>query len=215
MIQGLILAADRPPAFPKPVLVLLPILQRGKLLVGCLEKLGKLQAPPSEPAGKIGSLPLPLFQHNWKGVVQGIIGGNIVVLPAGIPQGAFPADLVGAPVKNGGGVAVVDTVFREGGAESVPHRAKRFGGGTQPLPHIFRPAALRIARFPLLHGRAQTPQTVLRQKKKDHRSDEGLVEHTGPGAGIPQPQSHRGVGDHIAQGGEDPPLPPACPGEKS
>ena len=34
-------------------------------------------------------------------------------------------------------------------------------------------------------------------------------------AGIPQPKSHRGVGVHIAQGSEDPPLPPACSGEES
>ena len=41
-------------------------------------------------------------------IVQGVVSGHIICVPAGSAQGAGPADLVGCPIKYCGHIFVVD-----------------------------------------------------------------------------------------------------------
>ena len=92
-----------------------------------------MEAPGGKVLGEVPRLPAAPVRHGGQGVVEGIEGGGVVPLPAGVPQGAAAAHLVRRPVKNGGHVPVIGA----GAAESALHGLVELPESTGRLPQAF------------------------------------------------------------------------------
>lgn len=131
--------------------VLLAQQKGGKLAVDGLQKLGEVDAAVGKMGGEILGLGLATLQQKGRGIVEGVKGGGILLLPAELAQRAAPAYLLRRPVENDRRVfllrrrgAVHAVIQRphclrssvQPGAERFPLRCLRFGGGGL-LPDAF------------------------------------------------------------------------------
>ena len=213
--QGLILPAYRPPAFLQAALILLAVTQGGELLVGRAQEGREADTSAGKPPRVIPRLPLPLLQHGREGVVQGVVGADGILSPTGAPQRTAGAHPLGGPVKDPGRVGIVLPVLGKRRAQTVPHLAKGPGSILQPSGGIGgAPLGRPVPLLPAKHS-SQLVEMPLGQKQKAHRGQKGLVEGADPGLSAPAPGHGHGVGHHIGDGPEKPPLPPGRPGEKS
>ena len=100
-------------------------------------------------------------------VVQGVVGGHIICVPAGGAQGAGPADLVGYPVEHCGHIFIVDRCG-SGTAQAVIEVAEDRSGAPQLLFQGFRRT----------EGGSFAPAALLeqffRQQKEKHAGDGGF-----------------------------------------
>ena len=127
-----VLLTDSGPALPHPGVILPPVQQSGQLPVHRRHIGGEVEAPVGKIPGEILRQGAAPGHHGGGGVVHGVEGGGVVLLPAPVPQGAAPAQLSGGPVKNDGHVVVVPGRAK-GGAQGLGQGAKG-GGGRLQLP---------------------------------------------------------------------------------
>ena len=101
-----------------------------------------MDAPAAEVAGKIPRLrPAPL-QQDGSGVVEGVEGGDILPVPAHVPDGTLPADHLRSPVEDHGGILVLGLLGRTEALIQSPQ-----GVRTHPQTP---PQAVRLPRGPPL-----------------------------------------------------------------
>ena len=174
--QLAVLPADRRPILPQTALVLPPVEQSCQLLVDGGEEVGKLHAAVGEISGEVAPLaPAPL-QHGGQGVVEGVVGGHIIPLPAGGLERAALAHPVRRPVKDSGSVVIVGASGVEGTPHGFVQTLEGGGGVLHPALYIGH-GSLLSAVFGLPgHQGAHLPQQLVRQQEKDYRGGKHLVE---------------------------------------
>ena len=165
------------PAGPHPAVVLPAVQQGGQLPVHLSHIVPEMKAPVGEPPGKIPRPPPAPGQDSGQGVVHGIHGAGIVLLPAVLPPGAVPAHLGRRPAEDHGGVPVI--VRRaEGGIHRLVQAAK---GGRRPLhPLSDQLLGLQIRPSPGLrwgHPGPQAAQHPARQQQKQGTARQSLIQH--------------------------------------
>ena len=165
-----------------------------------------MQTAAGEVEGKIQSLaPAPVY-HGGQGVVESVEGGDIVPLPASVPQRAAAAHPARRPVEDGGGVAVVGTGPAEGAAQGGVELLKGSGGLQELAAHIGHGPVRRVGR-PLAGQQGPHPAgELVRQQQEEHRGGEHFVQQGQAEARLPAPQHRDGVGQDIGHGGQEPAL---------
>ncbi len=165
-------------------------------------------------ARKVAGLrPAPLY-HGRCGIIEGVEGGGVILLPAAPPQRTAPADPAGRPVKDGGDVVVVPGGL-EGRPQGVPQGAEGPGGGLQLLLHQLLGTQVGRPRGVGRDPDAQAAQGTLGQEQKGDGGQKGLIQNGHRPVFLPAPE-HRGpVGQHVDQGEGQPAAPPEQPGNQA
>ena len=162
-----------------------------------------MDAPGGEIQGKIPGLGLSPLQKPGAGVVKGVVGGAVILPPAGIPQDAPAAHLLRRPVKYHRGVL---RLLRSGAPEEAVVQVPQGGGG---LGQAIRPGRLfRLGPFFLRRqtqpGQRQQGQNSAR-KQLNHPIKRLLCpeqQSTAPANGPECPDTHRDRGEtHPGQSG--------------
>ena len=100
LAQMLILGLCQRPGVLQPGPVLPPQTERVQLRIDGAQQLRKVQAPAGEKQGKILRFRPATLQHGGTGVVEGVVGGVVLRLPAALYQHAIAAGLLGGVVED-------------------------------------------------------------------------------------------------------------------
>ena len=209
-----ILAAHGAPALPHPGVILPPVQQGGQLPVHRRHIGGEVEAPVRKIPGEVLRQGAAPGHHGGGGVVHGVEGGGIVLLPAPVPQGAAPAQLSGGPVKDDGHVVVVPGRAK-GGPQGLGQGPE--GGGGRLQLSLDQALSPQISRAGQLRGQPgpQHPQAPLRQGEKNQGGQRPLIQAGQGQPPAPGPQQCGGVGPGKGQGGSGAALSPDSTGGQS
>ena len=128
------------PAAALPLLLqlapVLPPQQQGRdLRVDGGDQLREMDTPAGKVDGEVRRFrPAPLHDGGG-GVIEGIEGGEIVLVPAHVPQRAAPAHHLGGPVEDDGGILLLPGGGR---ADALAEGAQRVGAQPQALTEAVR-----------------------------------------------------------------------------
>ena len=162
---------------------------------------GEVEAALGKMGGEVLGCAMPPGEDGGQGVVHGVHGGGVILLPAVRLPGTVPADPGRGPAEDQGGVAVV-VRDADGGVDGLIQPAKSQGGPLQPATHQL--LGLQVwARSGLDRSEpgAQAAEGPSGQKEKENTAACGLVPQRAGGAGRRAPQGGGGGQQQPGQGG--------------
>ena len=165
-----------------------------------------MDAPVREVAGKVLGQGSPPLHQIGRGVVQGVEGAGVLLLPAELAQGAAPADLLRRPVKDHRRVLL--RRYRGTAAHAVIQVPQGGGHAGQLGPHPLQGGG-EFHGLPPLHPLAA--EGPARQQKKQHGTGGRLRQQR---CGEPPWQSRQHRRTPKSQGRPDPAAAAAAPGQK-
>ena len=169
--------------------VLPPQQQGGDLGADSGEELGEVDAAVGEVGGEVLRLRPAPGQEGGGSVVEGVEGGDILLVPAQVPEGAAPADHLRGSVKDHGGVLLL---LGGRSAEALVEGAEGLGAEAEALAE-----AVALPGSPAAgHGRLPQQQgAVVAEEPRQDRAGQQ------PQDALPGQAHLQGVGQLHRQGG--------------
>lgn len=166
----LILGLCQRPGVLQPGPVLPPQTERVQLRIDGAQQLRKVQAPAGEEQGKILRLRPATLQHGGTGVVEGVVGGVVLRLPAALYQHAIAAGLLGGVVEDH------RRVFAPLCGAGAEHGVIQVAEGRRPLSGG---GFCRHGRHSLRQRRRirQDAQPLFRRQRVGYRPHRRLIQH--------------------------------------